>query len=132
MPTKITRVLVCGGRDYNNKDKLFRIMDELCDKYGWITEPSEDGNYLPLVHVISGKARGADTLAIDWAAVNWCPWTEYPAQWDTYGRSAGYIRNQQMLDEGQPDFVVAFPGGKGTEMMVKIARKAGVPVIEID
>lgn len=129
---KLPRVLVCGGRNFNNREKLFRIMGELCDKYGWITEPSDDGNYLPRVHVISGKARGADTLAIDWAVTNWCEFTEYPAEWDKYGKSAGYKRNTQMLVEGKPDYVVAFPGGAGTRMMVTIAKKAGVPVIEIE
>lgn len=109
-----------------------RMMDELCSKYGWITEPSEDGNYLPLAHVISGKAKGADTLAIDWAVVNWLTWDEYPADWEKYGKSAGYIRNQQMLDEGKPDYVIAFPGGAGTKNMKERAIKAGVPVIEID
>lgn len=69
-------------------------------------------------------------MAVDWAVINWCPFTEFPADWDKYGKSAGYIRNQQMLDEGCPDYVVAFPGGAGTNMMKRIASKAGVPVIE--
>lgn len=45
---------------------------------------------------------------------------------------AGYIRNAQMLSEGQPNIVIAFPGGKGTEMMVSLAKKKGVQVIQID
>jgi hypothetical protein len=43
---------------------------------------------------------------------------------------AGPIRKQQMLDEGKPDLVVAFPGGRGTAHMVRIARAAGIEVIE--
>jgi hypothetical protein len=61
--------------------------------------------------------------------VNWVPVEEYKADWDTYGKSAGPIRNQKMLDTGI-DYVIAFPGGRGTEHMKKIARKAGVTVIE--
>lgn len=95
-------------------------------------EPDQYGNWLPDVFVISGKARGADTLAIDWAVVNWQDYKEFPADWEKYGKSAGYIRNQQMLDEGKPDIVVAFPGGAGTRMMVNIARKAGVEVLEVE
>ncbi len=127
----VPKILVCGGRNFNDKELLFKTLDELCDKYGWITEPSEDGNYLPRVHIISGKARGADTLAIDWAVINWCPFTEFPADWDRYGKQAGYIRNAQMLKEGNPDYVVAFAGGAGTRMMVELSKKKGVPTIEV-
>lgn len=55
----------------------------------------------------------------------------YHADWNAHGRSAGPIRNAKMLAEGKPDLVVAFPGGKGTAHMVGIARKAGVPVVEM-
>lgn len=56
---------------------------------------------------------------------------EFPAKWKMYGRSAGAIRNAVMLSEFQPDIVVAFPGGRGTAHMVRIARAAGIDVIEI-
>jgi predicted Rossmann-fold nucleotide-binding protein len=41
------------------------------------------------------------------------------------------VRNRQMLTEGRPDLVVAFPGGKGTANMVALARKAGVEIVEV-
>ena len=57
----------------------------------------------------------------------------FPAQWDKYGKSAGVIRNQQMLDEGKPDTVVYFHDNiersKGTKDMVSRAKKAGLPVL---
>lgn len=132
---KIPRVLICGGRDFTGKKNyilLAQFMDRLCYDRGWITPPHESGVWLPLVHVIAGGAKGADTAAIDWATWNWISFKEYPADWDKYGKSAGYIRNKQMLDEGKPDLVVAFPGGKGTAMMVDIAKKAGVETIIVD
>ena len=64
--------------------------------------------------IISGMASGADTFAVEWAARFGFPLRAFPAEWDKHGRSAGPIRNQRMLDEGKPDLVVAFPGGKGT------------------
>lgn len=82
----------------------------------------------PDLHIISGGAKGADSLAIDWAVINWVPFTEYPADWKTHGKKAGFLRNTQMLNEGKPDLVIAFPGGKGTAMMLDISRKAGVAV----
>ena len=123
------RVLVCGGRNFSDRNYLFAFLDELCKKRGWTAEPDEFGNYLPRVFIIAGKAKGADTFAVDWAVVNWCDFQEYPAEWDKYGKSAGYKRNTQMLVEGKPDIVVAFKGGAGTAMMKDIASKAGVEVI---
>lgn len=126
------RILVCGGRDFKDKDLVYRVLDEICDTRGWKTPEDEFGNYLPSVIVIQGGARGADSYADMWAVINWCEQREFPADWDKYGKKAGYIRNQQMLDEGKPNLVVAFPGGKGTRMMIELARKAGVEVIAVD
>jgi len=53
------------------------------------------------------------------------------ANWAGLGRKAGPIRNQEMLDQGRPNMVVAFPGGRGTADMVRRARGAGVEVIEV-
>ena len=46
--------------------------------------------------------------------------------WKKYGKKAGPLRNQQMLEEGKPDLVVAFPGGNGTADMVRRAKKANI------
>lgn len=53
---------------------------------------------------------------------------KFPANWDAHGRAAGAIRNKQMLLEGKPDLVIAFPGGRGTADMVRRAQEAGVVV----
>lgn len=142
------RILVCGGRDFANpipydhssENKpamdeykfLFRTLDRVVDERGWNYPPDPTGhNYLPDVTIISGKARGADSAAIDWAIVNWCPVLEFPADWKKHGRAAGPIRNQEMLDIGKPDLVIAFPGGDGTADMVRRSKKAGIEVLEI-
>lgn len=84
------------------------------------------------ITVISGGARGADFLARCYA--KYCGWEyqEFLADWKKYKAAAGPIRNQWMLDEGKPDLVIAFPGGKGTADMVSRARKAGVRTVEIE
>lgn len=126
------KVLVCGGRDYKDYNTVARTLYDLCDEFGLWTEEDEYGNKLPKdIHIIAGAARGTDTLAIDWAVVHWTRFTEYPADWETHGKAAGPIRNQQMLDEGKPDLVLAFPGGRGTADMIRRAKKAGVTVREI-
>jgi hypothetical protein len=95
------------------------VLDKLLDKLGVTT----------LIH---GGARGADSLAAEWAMANGIPVLEYPVtpeDWRTIGKAAGPMRNQRMLDEGKPDLVVAFPGGSGTADMVRRAQRAGVKVI---
>ena len=125
------RVLVSGSRDRNDKDLVAAKLDEICDEFGLWSDPDEYGNRLPSnITVISGGARGIDSCAADWCAVNWVELDEYRADWDTLGYAAGSIRNQRMLDEGKPDLVLAFPGPKsrGTWDMVRRARDANVPV----
>lgn len=124
------RVLVCGGRDYADYFRLSNVLDDIAQEYSVYYNP--DDNWLPSdLIIISGKAKGADQMAIDWAVCNYCTFEEYPALWEIHGKKAGPIRNQQMLDTGI-DLVIAFPGGVGTKDMVRRATKAGVKVIKID
>jgi hypothetical protein len=102
------KVLVCGGRDYNEKETVFDFLDHINAKYH-------------IICIIHGAARGADTLAGEWATTRNILVEAYPADWNKYGKSAGPIRNRQMLVEGKPDAVIAFPGGKGTENMIRQA-----------
>ena len=113
------KALICGGRDFNDKEKLFSILDELYEKYRFDL-------------IITGGAKGADFLAHQWAAKHRCDAKVFPANWEKHGKVAGILRNREMLKYGQPDVVIAFPGGKGTADMVKISKKAGIEVIEIE
>ena len=139
------RVLVCGGRMFGRTingygvevvnpvecDLLYKTLEDMAKEFS--KEYVSDDNWLPLdITIISGAAKGADTLAADWAAMNWTHLEEYPADWKTYGRAAGYKRNVQMLTEGKPDLVIAFPGGTGTDMMCRLAEAVGVEVRRID
>ena len=109
------RVLICGGRDFSDADFM--------DRYLRIV----DRRYV-IKHVIQGGARGADRLAKNWAEGCGVPVTEYRADWSKYGKAAGPRRNQQMIDEGKPDLVIAFGGGRGTADMVRKAEAAGIKV----
>lgn len=81
--------------------------------------------------VIHGGARGADKLAGEVAKELGIEVVVFPANWELYGKRAGYVRNQLMLDAGKPSLVLAFPIGesRGTRMMIDIATRAGVKVI---
>lgn len=112
------RVIVCGGRDYTDRDAVVATLDTLLHTRG------------PFV-LISGAARGADSLAAAWAKANkpnGIDLVEYLADWENDGKAAGPIRNSLMLVHGRPNGVVAFPGGVGTADMIRKAKAADVPV----
>lgn len=112
------RVLVCGGRDYSDVATLNRALSE---------EHAKD----PFDVLIHGGAAGADRLAGIWAKAMKVHCCVYVADWRNHGPSAGPRRNARMLVEGQPDVVIAFPGGRGTDDMVGRARVLGVPIISV-
>jgi hypothetical protein len=112
------RVLVCGGRQFDDVSFARAILDRLHAEHRFQV-------------LIEGDARGADRIAGDWADLRGVEHVKFPADWEKLGRKAGPIRNEQMLREGKPDLVIALPGGRGTANMVRIAREAGVRVIEI-
>ena len=111
-------ILVCGGRTYNNKDKVNEVLSSIHKE-------------TPISVLIHGAAKGADTLAGYWARENGIKEKQYPALWNTHGKAAGIMRNQKMLDDNKVDLVVAFPGGKGTADMSQRAKKANIEVKEV-
>ena len=109
------RVLVCGGRDYSDRDAAFAALDHVRTKRG-------------VSCIIEGGARGADRLGAEWAELTGVEHIRCPADWARDGRAAGYLRNRSMLVEQHPNLVVALPGGRGTAHMAALARSAGVRV----
>jgi hypothetical protein len=115
----VTRVLVCGSRDWNDEFAIWCVLNGYA---------SDDLG----VTVINGGALGADSIARKWAALNEQPCETYPADWSREGKAAGPIRNSRMLIDGKPEVVWAFitkdlEQSRGTADMVRRARLAGVP-----
>lgn len=112
-------VLVCGGRDYSDRNKVYETMDSL--------------HVIRRIDVvIEGAAEGADLLAEQWARKRYVPYLGVPADWEMYGKKAGPIRNSEMLDIVTPKCCVVFPGGKGTaDMMLKAHKVGGCYVLEV-
>ncbi len=115
------RVLVCGGRNYGNRDLVYSILDD-------IFRTARSGKREMVV--IHGGSSGADKLAGCWARSRQVPVLHFPAKWRE-GRRAGPIRNGVMLAKGKPNFVIAFPGGLGTDDMCSKAHQAGLEVRRI-
>lgn len=110
-------LIVAGGRDFTDYTLLKNKLDLLLSKRN-----------KPDVILICGMARGADLLAKQYANENNMFVWEFPADWDNKGKSAGYLRNLQMAEEGT--HLVAFWNGvsKGTKHMIDIATKKGLVV----
>lgn len=130
------RLLVAGDRNWADRRTLWDALDAIHDA-------------TPITLLIEGCARGADQLAgahgprslgavggaVGWAYAWEIPGEHHPAEWARYGRAAGPIRNQEMLDD-RPDRVVAFhpdiARSRGTRDMVNRAIRAGVRVDLVD
>lgn len=110
------KIIVCGGRDFQSPAQVWREL-ELLHVELKITDLMQ-----------GGCPTGVDKFARDWAVTRpeirrWI----CRAEWDKYGPSAGPRRNARMA-EWKPDYVIAFPGGNGTNDMIKKAETAGIPV----
>jgi hypothetical protein len=111
-------LVVCGGRHYSDEGAAFAALDKASPAL-----------------VVNGQASGADSLASKWCHARGVPVLEVPALWESEGRAAGPKRNARMLryamtladrlDEDEMRLgVCAFPGGRGTASMVKLATDA--------
>ena len=113
------KVLVTGGRSYQDHECVSRVLDAIHEQ-------------TRITAIVTGGAQGADWLAGFWARSKGIEVFECPANWVRNGRAAGPIRNQAMLD-ANPDLAlcVAFPGGVGTANMILLSEKRGLAVRRI-
>ena len=126
------KVLIFGGRDFNDQNHMANVLNAFYDLNG------------PITCVVHGAAKGADLLGQHFAR-NWLgvPDEPYPAAWSDltapgavikqgrygpYNVIAGHQRNQRMIDEAKPEWAIMFPGGAGTADMKARLDKAGIPV----
>jgi len=118
---KDVRIIVAGSRNFSDYDLLADELNYLISSY--------EGSDLT---IISGTARGADSLGERFALENGLKLVRFPAQWEKYGKRAGYLRNEEMLRYASADqaeaLLVAFWDGesKGTKHMISLASKAKI------
>jgi len=105
------KLAVVGSRDFNDYEFLKKMLD-----------------FHPCTRIISGGARGADTLAKRYAVERGISIKEFLPNWDVHGKSAGYRRNEQIVKAC--DELVAFWDGisRGTKHSIDIAESAGKPI----
>ena len=106
------KVIIAGGRDYNNYAFLAQIMDDFVKE-----------NNVEVV--VCGCAAGADSVGARWDKERGIPVKEFPAEWDVFGKKAGILRNHDMGNYA--DFLVAFWDGKsaGTRDMISYMKQIG-------
>jgi len=107
------KTIIAGGRDITNYDYIEKAIAEI--------------DWEPTV-VVSGTARGADLLGEEWAKKNNIPIERYPAEWDFYGKSAGYIRNKKMAKNAEALIALWDGESRGTKHMIDIAEREGLVV----
>lgn len=133
------RVIIAGSRSFGS----FTILEKECHRI--FKSLSEEG-YLSgnvkedcrNMEIISGTANGADRFGEAFALKYNIPVKRFPARWDKYGKSAGYVRNKIMAqyaaESDRLGVLIAFWDGKsrGTKMMIDLAKKNNLKVFVID
>lgn len=109
------KVIIAGGRDFSDYESL----KHYC-KYLLKNQPD--------VEIVCGMARGADMLGKRYAEEHGLKVKKFPAQWNKYGKRAGYLRNADMADYA--DSLIAFwnKKSKGTKHMIDLAREKGLNI----
>jgi len=104
-------LIVAGGRDFNDYERLSAVLFDFAERH-----PNR------AITLVSGMARGADKLAWEFCRRENVACIEMPADWDRYGKRAGYLRNEAMADISHA--LIAFWDGKskGTKHMIDIAH----------
>ena len=112
------KLIIAGGRDFTDSKMLSGALDQLVNR-------GELKDYA--VSIVTGMARGADMLGRKFALAFNVKRYEFPADWNQYGKRAGFIRNKQMGDFA--DGLLAFWDGqsRGTKQMIEYMQSLGKP-----
>jgi hypothetical protein len=107
------KIAIIGSRDFNNYKLVIETLESYKSKISL---------------VVSGAAKGADSLGEKWAIDNNIQTLIFPADWEKHGKRAGFIRNEDIIKNC--DGVIAFWNGesKGTAHSLSLAEKYKKPV----
>ena len=115
-----SRVIIAGGRDFDDYEYMSTKLNELFKDQNMFNNKA--------IKVISGMAKGADTLGIRYADEHKLTKILFPANWKVYPRIGGFLRNYDMLSIAT--HLITFWDGEssGTKHMIEIAQMKGIPV----
>jgi hypothetical protein len=109
------KIIIAGGREFNDYNLLVEVCDIMLHK-------------LHNIEIVSGKARGADSLGERYAKEKGYPVKEFPADWDGLGKGAGHIRNRQMAQYANCLLLFWNGNSKGSKNMLKEAQKENLQI----
>jgi len=111
----IMKVIIAGSRDFDDYNLLYKNCNNI------LSNQKE-------IEIVSGRARGADKLGEKYAKEKSLKLKLFPANWEKYGKKAGYLRNEEMA--GYAKFLIVFWDGvsKGTKNMINIAKEKGLEI----
>lgn len=113
------KLIIAGSREFDDYDYLVKVL--------------KNSNLINTVEeVVCGMARGADLLGQRWAEEHNIPVKEFPADWNSYGKRAGFIRNEQMAYYGTTSLIFWDGLSRGSKHMIGISRKVGLPTYVIN
>lgn len=126
------RIIIAGSRSFDN----YELLENKCNKILFQLFQESQFNHFDEIEIISGTARGADQLGEKFATEYNFKLKKFPANWDLYGKQAGYLRNIQMAEYAKEDngVLIAFHNGesKGTQHMINIAKEHGLRIFVIN
>lgn len=127
------RVIIAGSRNFND----YNFLKQQCISIFWELNKKKYNTKRENIEIISGTAQGADKLGETFAKEYNLKLNQFPANWNKYGKSAGYRRNIDMAKYAKHDFelgvLIAFWDGisRGTKHMIDIAKKENLKVFII-
>jgi hypothetical protein len=107
------KLIISGGRHYKFTNDDYTLLNNIKHE---------------ISEIVTGGATGADTEGIRYAKANGIPAKVFHADWTTFGKSAGHIRNREMAIYAEA--VILFPGGKGTTSMYNFATEQGIIIFD--
>lgn len=110
------KLMVCGSRTITDRKWVFEQIDT-CVKENNFTD----------ITIIEGEAKGVDKLAEAWASRHSIPIEKYPANWELYGKSAGYRRNVDMVNACDFCLILWDNESKGTKHDIDLCKKSNKP-----
>lgn len=114
------KLLIAGSRGFNDYERLVEYVNT------WISQHNYER-----IEILSGGARGADSLAEQYARERDIDFKLFPANWTLYGKSAGYRRNEQMAKYATHAILFWDGTSKGTKHMMDLCMKHNVDVVVV-
>ena len=128
---RMLSLIIAGTRTFND----YRFFRDRCNHLlkNYLKFDTGKYRYNPQIEIISGCAKGPDSMAIDYAIYNFIKYKEFKPDWDKYDKRAGVLRNIEMKDyairNGKGALLAFFDGkSKGTSHMIEVSKEAGMNV----